>query len=1038
MKFKKIMMICILLLAILTIGAVSAQDASDVLANDSAVESNDTPVNEVSENQENDLYELIEDEDYRVYIRNLSDNTISFVEVKGMPWDASGNISISIDGKEQYNQKVQVSGNALILNDLNLAPDFHDVSIAYSGDGKYSGFVRNASFGPFFEVSCNDVFLNDGYLDVYTMPNLPGNIKIVIDNKVVYNKAGERNIEINLNKYSLGTHSYEVFYDSKSIKKDTFNHASFYVWSEAEDGIEYGSPAKFSIDLSKKATGFAKFKGIEYPFEFDVDADEYVYGAQVEVSGFDVGENIVEFHYQNQAINYSVFVSPKVIMPTKLWANGSYKLIFNASSDLNGDLVLSGFMNGTFKVNDGFAEVPIPKLGLGKYALNVKYENYTWDYDVTVSGETPKMSFGHYFPSVVCTWDWIFDWEDTYEYQIYLDSNGYLLTGKTKVYDEKGRTAVYEGGINGIVFTPDLSDIGKHTITVSYEGDDNFEPVNYTINYEVADFSCSIECDGAYVCVPGDAVGTLTVYINGTKIKSVKFKGEGDIYDSAWVTFPELEKNVNYTVDVIFKGDKGKYSFNHTETLVIGVREDISFYLDVPDEMEWYNEKTIDLRFPNDIEKEPVVRIDDEIHDYLVDQGDDCMFFNVDISDLALGSHNILVTYEGDSLYLPTSENATFNVIAKIHHPDEDYHDYGSMLTVSLALPDDAVGNLSVEIKYDDESDYSLYDTAAIEYGQAEIDLPSDRVGEYYYNAYFKGNYEVENYSSSIWVVPIVSSLKIKYGDEGKITVSMDGMSDAKLALSIEDDAEHISIAEFDLNESKVITIDKELVYKARSLMKMALKDAISEGYSPYIYLYVSVYTKDAVFSDLRTVEVSFASKITGLSNVNMQYSAGKTLTLKVYDIFGKLVKSGETVKIKIGKKTFTAKAGKNGVVKFKIPNTVTPGKYTITATYKDFKVSKKLTVKQILTVKTVKVKKSAKKLVLTATLKKVNGKYLKGKKITFKFNGKTYKAKTNKKGVAKVTIKKSVLKKLKVGKNVKYQATYLKDTVKKSAKVKK
>ena len=88
------------------------------------------------------------------------------------------------------------------------------------------------------------------------------------------------------------------------------------------------------------------------------------------------------------------------------------------------------------------------------------------------------------------------------------------------------------------------------------------------------------------------------------------------------------------------------------------------------------------------------------------------------------------------------------------------------------------------------------------------------------------------------------------------------------------------------------------------------------------------------------------------------------------------------------------------------------------------------------LTLKSVKVKKSAKKLVLTATLKK--GSPLKGKKVTFKFNGKTYKAKTNKKGIAKVTIKKNVLKKLKIGKKVKYQVKYGKLTVKKTAIVKK
>ena len=83
-----------------------------------------------------------------------------------------------------------------------------------------------------------------------------------------------------------------------------------------------------------------------------------------------------------------------------------------------------------------------------------------------------------------------------------------------------------------------------------------------------------------------------------------------------------------------------------------------------------------------------------------------------------------------------------------------------------------------------------------------------------------------------------------------------------------------------------------------------------------------------------------------------------------------------------------------------------------------------------------VTVKKSAKKLVIKATLK-IDGKAAKNKKVTFKFNNKKYIAKTNKKGVAKITIKKSVLKKLK-GKKVKYQVTYDKKTVSQTVKIKK
>ena len=107
----------------------------------------------------------------------------------------------------------------------------------------------------------------------------------------------------------------------------------------------------------------------------------------------------------------------------------------------------------------------------------------------------------------------------------------------------------------------------------------------------------------------------------------------------------------------------------------------------------------------------------------------------------------------------------------------------------------------------------------------------------------------------------------------------------------------------------------------------------------------------------------------------------------------------------------------------------------TFYVTVKNPTPAKKDTIK--LTLKKVKVKKSAKKLVLQATLK-INGKAVKGKVIKFKFNKKSYKAKTNKKGVAKVTVKKAVLKKLKVGKKVKIQATYGKTTKKLTVKVKK
>ena len=108
---------------------------------------------------------------------------------------------------------------------------------------------------------------------------------------------------------------------------------------------------------------------------------------------------------------------------------------------------------------------------------------------------------------------------------------------------------------------------------------------------------------------------------------------------------------------------------------------------------------------------------------------------------------------------------------------------------------------------------------------------------------------------------------------------------------------------------------------------------------------------------------------------------------------------------IAIKGKTFKILTTKDGVAKFKI--TQVPGTYKIKITALGKTVTKTITVKHLVTLKTVDVKKSAKKLVLQATLGKVNGKYLNKKTVTFKFNGKTYSAKTNSKGKATFKIKK-------------------------------
>ena len=290
-----------------------------------------------------------------------------------------------------------------------------------------------------------------------------------------------------------------------------------------------------------------------------------------------------------------------------------------------------------------------------------------------------------------------------------------------------------------------------------------------------------------------------------------------------------------------------------------------------------------------------------------------------------------------------------------------------------------------------------------------------DKLGKYSIEARFNetSDYNASSASATVNVIEKVVPEEITSDEDGLIILEFP--SDAKGEVEVFINGVYVEVVKI-INGIAVIDLSK---YKGKYNVSF-----VYSGDDNY-----PAFKKDATV----TIQTNPSIKV---STTKVLYSAGTTYKITVYKNKGILAKS-VSVTIKLNNKKFkTIKTTSKGIASFKV--TQKPGTYKLKITTLGTTVTKTLTVKHIVTLKAVKVKKSAKKLILQATLAKVNKKYLKKKTVTFKFNGKKYKAKTNAKGVAKVTIKKSVLKKLKVGKKVTYQATYLKDTVKKTAKIKK
>lgn len=372
--------------------------------------------------------------------------------------------------------------------------------------------------------------------------------------------------------------------------------------------------------------------------------------------------------------------------------------------------------------------------------------------------------------------------------------------------------------------------------------------------------------------------------------------------------------------------------------------------------------------------------------------------YYVDISQLDLGQYTITVTYNGGLGF--TSDS--FEIVNLIDY--DDVYLYGSQQYVALKLADDANGTLSVTIDEDIVLEERLIE------GAVKIPLPQLCAGYHTIRARYTGeDYDVDEVDDVICVNP-----KITYParmDVGKNSYMIFEIGDATGTLKVETDYGVYATV-------KVMGTARISLAKLESgEITMSLEFDDGHGFN---------------YDNQFDIEVREAPiRLVGASNIRMVYGQNAYYRLTVYGEEGTPLKY-EEITIKIGKKTFFVDTDANGVVKFRIPKSIAPGKYSIKASYEGSSVKNTLVVKHLLKLKKVKVKKSAKKLILKATVKNVRG-----KKVTFKFNGKKYAAKTNRKGVAKVTVKNNVLKKLKKGKKVTYQATYLKDSVKYKVRVK-
>ena len=391
----------------------------------------------------------------------------------------------------------------------------------------------------------------------------------------------------------------------------------------------------------------------------------------------------------------------------------------------------------------------------------------------------------------------------------------------------------------------------------------------------------------------------------------------------------------------------------------------------------------------------------------------------VTIDNLNIGKNIISFTYEDEKYPLKTVD---YEVLVEPAIKAPANVEFGDDIVISLVLPADAKGNL--EIYETDRPDDSLIGNVSLVNGKASFNITNIKsLRKYVYFVKYNGSdYDVASRYITVKCVPKIYLHSSKSG----------GIRDM-LCVDLPDTSYYVDIEVNYCNNDRGIVDGYITIFKGQAKNKITFSLPKIRPKFGFYDITVTVNDDNCGYSSEKWIRYNNTNIIA--DNLNAYYGDSKVLSAKIMDIDGKPAKNTNVVFRLDGKKLKTVKTDSNGIVKIKLGKYL-PKTYKITIESLGIKKTVKLTVKQILALKKVNVKKSAKQLVLSATLKK--GKQaMASKTITFKFNGKKYVKKTNRNGIAKVTIKKSVLSKLKVNKKLTYSATYSKDTVKKTIKVK-
>ena len=610
----------------------------------------------------------------------------------------NGDVIVTVNGKDYTVNVVNGKGN---VTGVKLAAGSYDFTAKFAGDNNYNAVSDSGKFNvnkvdSAIDVAVSDIKVGeDAVITVKLLSDATGSVTVNVNGKDYTGTVVNGIANVKVSGLKADTYDVAVKYSGDNNYNDAVATSSFTVskvdptMDVTVDDIVFGEDLTVNAVLPADATGKVVIvvDGTSYTANItdgkatqvvkDLTAGYHTVGVKyggddkyndVVVDGFVIvdkaqpvlGVVIADVNYGNEF----------AIEATLTGVN---------STPLNGNVIVT--VNGKFyvvNVTDGKGTLTGVKLAAGTYGFTAVWagnDNYAavdenGDFKVnklnsTVAVNADDIKVGENATVIV---------------NVSSDATGDVII----TVDGKDYTVAIVDG-KAVKTIADLK-ANNYTVTVKYDGDNNYNPNQNTTKFtvsKISDYNMNITVPGdvkvgedavIIVNVPKDASGNVTVSVGKDVYNAVISNG------SAKVVVSGLGAGV-YNVSATFADDK--YAQNKANaTVVVSKVTDYNMNVSVPEFKEGVN-STISVDLPKDATGTVTVEIDGKKYTANVTNGT----AKVNIPALSAGNHNITTTYSGDAKYDSMTKKGNITVIPNVNLDVNDvvmfYHD-GTRLVAKL------------------------------------------------------------------------------------------------------------------------------------------------------------------------------------------------------------------------------------------------------------------------------------------------------------------------------------------------------------------